>query len=197
MTNDPLEVFRSRFTWARGYRGPYHVGSNASARVTSVRRGERFEVTDAEAGGQVYQDGRYYVLSGCSPLHLISGVDHLLVSADLRDVLQRHCGESVSFEPARVRDGATGRDVTGYFELRLPFEVSPESLFRVESEGENAWHFMGRHLFVSERAAAEIDRSGILGLVFAPGFSNFVGRTATASRYPAPTPARDRIPWAC
>ena len=178
MANDPLHTFRSRFAWAKGYRGPYHVWSNAAIRVTSVRRDGQFEVTDAEAGGHVYQNGRHYVLSGCTPLHLISGVDHILVSTELRDVLQRHCGESVTFQPARVRDCVTGRIVTGYVELRLPLAICQESLPRVEAGGGHAWHFMGCNLFVSEGAAAEIDRSGILGLVFAPGFSDFLGRAA-------------------
>jgi hypothetical protein len=178
MANDPLQTFRSRFARAKGYRGPYHLWSNAAVGVTSVRRDDQFEVTDAEAGGHVYQNGRHYVLSGCTTLHLIRGVDHILVSTELRDVLQEHCGESVTFQPARVRDRVTGRTVTGYAELRLPSAICDESLPRVEAEGGHAWHFMDCHLFVSERAAGEIDRCGILGLVFAPGFSDFIGRAA-------------------
>ena len=178
MANEPLPAFRAKFAWARDYRGPYHVWSNAAVGVTSVRRQGRFEVTDAHGRGRVHQDGRHYVLTGCTPLHLISGSDHILVSAEFCSVLRRHCGESVRFETASVYDCATGRPVTEYAELRLPFEVSPESLSRVEAEGGHAWHFNGCHLFVSERAAAEIDRAGLLGLVFAPGFSHFLGRTA-------------------
>jgi hypothetical protein len=184
MVNDPLQRFRSRFAWIGGYQGPYHVWSNAAVGITSVRRQGRFEFTDAESRGQVHQNGRLYVLTGCTPVHLISGSDHILVSPDLRTVLQRHCGESVGFESASVYDCATGHAVTEYAELRLPFEVSPESLFRVEPEGGHAWHFGNSHLFVSEGAAAEIERSGILGLVFAPGFSDFLGRTASLIRSP-------------
>ena len=105
MANDPIQQFRSRFACgARGYRGPYHVWSNAAVGITSVRRQGRFEVTDAAGRGQVHQNGRLYVLTGCTPLHLINGSDHILVSPDLRMALQRHCRESVRFEGASIHD---------------------------------------------------------------------------------------------
>jgi hypothetical protein len=155
--------------------------------VASVRRAAGFEVADHSpvvdavgpiARGEVYQDGRHYVLRGWSPLHLISGSDHILVSVEFFDVLQRHCGESVGRKTVSVQDQQTGSPVTGYVELQTPWAISQDSLLRAESEGGHAWHFMKRHLFVSERAAAEIDRSRILGLGFAPGFSDFLGANA-------------------
>src|SRR5688572_27970012 len=120
MVNNSLQAFRRKHARVRHYRGPYHVWSNVAVGVTSIRRDDHFEVSDAETGGRTCQNGRYYVLVGCTPLHLISGVDHILVSTHLRDILHRHCRESVNFEALPVRDSATGREVTGYLELQLP-----------------------------------------------------------------------------
>ncbi len=161
------------------YHGPHHVWSNIALGVISERReGQRFEVTHFDAKAHVNHNSRLYVLTGCGPLHMISGSDHILVSDELRSVLQRHCGKCVQFETAAIVDGATGRPVTGYAELRLPHELDESSLFLVEARGQHAWRFMKMHLYVSERAKVEIQRAGIIGLIFSPGFSDFLGGRA-------------------
>lgn len=158
---------------------PLHVWSNAAAGTRSARTSDgTFSVTTDDRG-YVYHDRKLYILRGCTPLHMIHGDDHLLVSDQLRLVLASTCRSSVRFRPCVVLDSFDRRRIEQYQELTLPVEITPETLMSVDSSGVNAWHFGANNLFVTRLVMQRIKAAGILGLIFSPGFESFLGIAGT------------------
>src|SRR2546423_15718453 len=84
---------------------PVPVLDLSSLRLDSARRHDgSFEVSDDLAEGKVYQDGRHYILQGCTEVHLIRGSDHMLISDELRRALELCLADGVEFVRAQVID---------------------------------------------------------------------------------------------
>jgi len=178
-----LKALRKKEPRLYDWNGPFHVWSNMTHGVDSVRlHDDHFEVYSGSesAYGDVYHDGRVYIRRAVTSLHLITGSDHFLVSDEFRHVLEQCRIDSTEFIRAAVTDRVTRKPVTGYSELRPHDEITLTNLNQVDASGARAWRCLlsVNVLLVTKSVMLAIKKAHFYGLEFAPGLEAFLAGPA-------------------
>ena len=118
-------------------------------------------------------EGRFQVIRDGALTSILTGWSYVLVSDKVLKVL-RKAGISFADQTAVIFDPTTASEITGYREIRVKGQVTPQTIGDA-GVGEHLWLHANRDLFVS----AELHRrlSGECPDVdFSEGFSRFAGQ---------------------
>jgi hypothetical protein len=143
-----------------GYAGPVHVWSDG-LRARCVRLG----------------DGCFHVFQRGDFTDLLDGPDYILAVPRLAAALRTLCPSTVEIVPAQVVNIQSGQSLASYEEVRAREEITPGMIETVDAQGDRAWHFKRRHLFVTKHVALLLRRRGFPSRGYSRGFSEFIARS--------------------
>jgi hypothetical protein len=96
----------------------------------------------------------------------------VIVNQELLLFFQQQLEEQVSQMEVSIYDRVLDQFFDGYGRLYIPNEITPETIYTLESLGRKIWcHRASGGIFISQEVKESLEQSAIEGLEFHLGFS--------------------------
>jgi hypothetical protein len=123
-------------------------------------------------------DLRYWIIKkGVMTPIIVNGL-FTVVSGTMLTFLERHVPDRFTSDPIIIYDRPTETHIAGYHRLYIKESIERESANQLDTSGMKIWAYedsMSGGIFISVDLMGRLKKSGIDGLVYSRGFSDYGG----------------------
>jgi hypothetical protein len=124
-------------------------------------------------------DGPNYwiIKTGAMTPIIVNGL-FTVVSEEMLFFLERHVPDSISSHPIIIYDRPTNTHIKGFHRLYIKDTITIASVGQLDKSGMKIWAYensLSGGIFISVALMGELKKSGISGLVYHRGFSEYGG----------------------